>query len=78
MHEDRRQLTPSGVLDASGVPRDAFVPAIWSTSQGDLYRVVGFDQRAKEIYCEGPVEVGFQSRARRWTALRSSAPIRTP
>lgn len=62
LHQDRRELTPIGVLDAASAPRDAFVPAIWSTSNGDLYRVVGFDQRAKEIYCEGPLDVGYQTR----------------
>lgn len=51
-----------GVIDEASAPRDAFVPAIWTGPRGDLYRVVGFEQDRAEIYCEGPVDVAYQTR----------------
>lgn len=61
-HQERRDLRPIGVLDSTSCPRDAFVPAIWTAADGNLYKVVGFDPRLKEIYCEGPVDAGFLTR----------------
>jgi len=52
-----------GTIDRSSAPRDCFVPAIWSGPDGDLYRVVGFDQRTGEVDCEGPLaEATHQTR----------------
>lgn len=62
MHQSGRSFTPIGVIDEATAPRDAFVPAIWTGSTGELFRVTGFDTRKAEIYCEGPVNVGFQTR----------------
>lgn len=52
-----------GTIDRGSAPRDCFVPAIWTGPDGDLYRVVGFDQKVGEVDCEGPLEsVGYQTR----------------
>lgn len=58
----KRDRKAIGVIDEASAPRDAFVPAIWTGPGGDLYRVVGFEQDRAEIYCEGPIEAGFQTR----------------
>jgi DEAD/DEAH box helicase domain-containing protein len=60
--QDRRDRRAIGVIDSASAPRDAFVPAIWTNSEGDLFRVVGVDPKLGEIYCEGPVEVGYLTR----------------
>jgi DEAD/DEAH box helicase domain-containing protein len=62
MRQDRRAFEPVGVIDAASAPRDAFVPAVWNGPNGDTYVVTGFDDRKKEIYCEGPREVPFVTR----------------
>jgi DEAD/DEAH box helicase domain-containing protein len=62
LHQSGRDFTEVGVIDESTAPRDAFVPAIWTTPKGLLYRIVGFDDTKGEIYCEGPVDSGFQTR----------------
>lgn len=62
LHQSGRDFAEIGVIDESTAPRDAFVPAIWTTPKGLLYRVVGFDEGKGEIYCEGPVDVGYQTR----------------
>jgi DEAD/DEAH box helicase domain-containing protein len=59
---ERREKSPIGTIDASSAPRDCFVPAIWTGVDGELYEVVGFDEREREIHCEGPVERPFQTR----------------
>lgn len=53
--------TPIGVIDAATAPRDAFVGAIWSGPE-HLYRVVGFDEQARVILCEGPVDSPYLTR----------------
>lgn len=35
--QDGRDRTPIGVVDASSGPRDAFVPAVWTGPNGELY-----------------------------------------
>lgn len=60
--QNRRDVQPIGVIDAASAPRDAFVPAIWTNSEGVLYRVVGIEHDRKEVYCEGPVDVGYLTR----------------
>lgn len=51
-----RDRRPIGVIDLGSAPRDAFVPAIWTAAGGEAYRVIGFDDKRCEIYCEGPVD----------------------
>lgn len=53
--------SPVGVIDAATAPRDAFVGAIWSGPER-LYRVVGFDQKTRHIFCEGPVDSAYLTR----------------
>lgn len=55
------QYEPIGVIDAATAPRDAFVGAIWSGPE-HLYRVVGFDVKNRQIFCEGPVESPYLTR----------------
>lgn len=62
MHQQGRSLKPIGELDAGSAPRDAFVPAIWTGPNGELFRVIGFDEKRSEIYCEGPVSTSYQTR----------------
>ncbi len=62
LHQTGKDFKPIGTLDEGTAPRDAFVPAIWSGPEGQLYRVTGFDQKASEIYCEGPVNVQYLTR----------------
>ena len=50
-----------GVIDAATAPRDAFVPAIWNGPQHS-YRVIGRDDKTRQIICEGPVEVSHLTR----------------
>ncbi len=50
-----------GVIDAATAPRDAFVPAIWNGPQHS-YRVVGRDDKTRQIICEGPLEVSHLTR----------------
>lgn len=57
-----RDFTPVGVIGADVAPRDCFVPAIWFGPDGDLFRVTGFDDKAGEVYCEGPVDVPYLTR----------------
>ena len=57
-----REREPIGTIDEASAPRDAFVPAIWTGAEGKLYEVTGFDPRRGEIYCNGPLEMGFQTR----------------
>lgn len=57
-----RQREPVGVIGEDVAPRDCFVPAIWFGPEGDLFKVIGFDIDAGEIYCEGPVEVPYLTR----------------
>jgi DEAD/DEAH box helicase domain-containing protein len=62
VHQSGRDFKPVGVVDSGSAPRDAFVPAIWNGPDGTLYRITGFDQQKREIYCEGPVESPFLTR----------------
>jgi DEAD/DEAH box helicase domain-containing protein len=57
-----RDRTPIGTIDAVSAVRDAFVPAIWTGPEGDLYEVTGHDSNAGEIYCRGPLEIGYTTR----------------
>lgn len=57
-----RDREPVGVIGADAAPRDCFVPAIWFGPEGDLFRVIGFDQEVGEIYCDGPVDVPYLTR----------------
>jgi DEAD/DEAH box helicase domain-containing protein len=56
------QREPIGLVDGGSAPRDAFVPAIWTGAQGELFEVTGFDARRGEVYCSGPVPPVFQTR----------------
>lgn len=58
----KRDREPIGTLDEASAPRDAFVPAIWTGPNGDLYRVIDYRLDPPEILCEGPVDVGYQTR----------------
>lgn len=58
----KRDREPIGTLDEASAPRDAFVPAIWTGPNGDLYRVIDYRIDPPEILCEGPVDVGYQTR----------------
>lgn len=51
-----------GTIDRASAPRDCFVPAIWSGPAGDLYQVVGFDEKVGEVDCTGPLEATHQTR----------------
>lgn len=62
VHQSGRDFKAIGVVDSGSAPRDAFVPAIWNGPDGALYRITGFDQPKREIYCEGPVESPFLTR----------------
>jgi DEAD/DEAH box helicase domain-containing protein len=55
------ERTPVGVIDAATAPRDAFVGAIWSGPE-HLYRVVGFDEKSHQIFCEGPIDSPYLTR----------------
>lgn len=57
-----RDRNPIGKIDQVSAIRDAFVPAIWVGSDGSLYQVTGRDASLHEIYCEGPIDVGFTTR----------------
>ena len=59
LHQSGKDFRSIGSLDTHSAPRDAFIPAIWTSGDGEMYRVVGFDTRQGEVYCEGPVESGF-------------------
>lgn len=59
---DRRNREPIGVIDRGSAPRDCFVPAIWTGSDGELYRVIGFDEKEGEVHCEGPINAAHQTR----------------
>jgi DEAD/DEAH box helicase domain-containing protein len=48
----KRSPKPIGVIDAASAARDCFVPAIFPTYNGDLYRVYDFDHRERSIYAE--------------------------
>jgi DEAD/DEAH box helicase domain-containing protein len=58
----RGNRRPIGVIDAGSAPRDAFVPAVWPGPNGALYRISGFDTKLREIYCEGPTNLGYLTR----------------
>lgn len=62
LHQSGRDFKAIGTIDAGSAPRDAFVPAIWTTADGSLYEVKGFDPKKAEVYCEGPVEAPFLTR----------------
>jgi DEAD/DEAH box helicase domain-containing protein len=59
--QDGRDFKPIGTVDEGTAPRDAFVPSIWSGADG-AYRVEGFDHKKREVYCSGPIEVGYLTR----------------
>ena len=51
-----------GVIDGATAPRDAFVPAVWTGPSGRQYIVVGFEKDQHRIFCEGPVELAYNTR----------------
>jgi len=51
-----------GVIDEGTAPRDAFVDAIWPGPKGRLYRITDVDQRTREIFAEGPLQVQYLTR----------------
>lgn len=61
LHVNGREQKEIGTLDEGSAPRDAFVPAIWTTPE-HTYEVVGFDRQRGEIYCEGPRDFGYLTR----------------
>jgi DEAD/DEAH box helicase domain-containing protein len=62
MARSGKELSPIGTIDDATAPRDAFVPAVWTASDGTLYRVVGRDDKQSQIICEGPVDLTYITR----------------
>jgi DEAD/DEAH box helicase domain-containing protein len=57
-----RERTPVGVVDAATGPRDAFVPAVWTGPDGELYRVIDVLHQERSVICEGPLDLEYQTR----------------
>ena len=62
MNQSGRDFTAVGTIDDQSAMRDAFVPAVWTGSEGQTYVVTGWDPKKLEIYCEGPRELSYLTR----------------
>jgi DEAD/DEAH box helicase domain-containing protein len=73
---EKRNKRPIGTIDSGTASRDCFVDAIWPT-ETEAFRVIGFDTRTKEVYCEGPVVPGYLTRGVPVDTVAVGDPIRT-